>query len=76
MPCVRHEHCAYSGSEEGRCPRCHATWESIAAPHSAASPGTGGGTRQQHESWHDKRDAAASKSRASLREARAKANAA
>ena len=31
--CARHDWlCAYSGSEPGRCPQCHLTWDAIAAP--------------------------------------------
>jgi hypothetical protein len=40
--CARHNFlCAYTGSEPDRCPRCHASWESIAAH--AAYPVVGGG---------------------------------
>jgi hypothetical protein len=72
MGCERHEgKCAYTGAEPDRCPRCHATWDVIASPHSAAYPNQGGGPREAHERWHDVRDAAAARRLAARRAARA-----
>jgi hypothetical protein len=72
MGCLRHENkCAYSGDEPDRCPLCHSTYDAIAAPHSAASPDTGGGDRAAHEAWHARRDARADRSREARRAARA-----
>ncbi len=70
--CARHDfRCAYDdGTEPGRCPRCHSTWEAIGAPRNPAR--LGGGDRAAHEAWHDQADArrAAARDRARARTAR------
>jgi hypothetical protein len=67
--CARHGWlCAYIGSEPGRCPRCHSTWDAIAAP--SNPPGLGCGTRAAHQALHDRLDARRAKdnaARAALR---------
>jgi hypothetical protein len=41
MTCTRHKHCAYTGTEPGRCPACHATTQKCGGRHGGA-PADGG----------------------------------
>jgi hypothetical protein len=64
MGCERHGGaCAYDGTEPGRCPACHSTWEAIGAPHSARFPDQGGGSPSHHQEWHRVRDARSERDR-------------
>jgi len=33
MSCPRHKHCAYTGTEPGKCPLCHATFAKCSGKH-------------------------------------------
>lgn len=42
--CPQHDHCAYHGDEAGRCPWCHASWDTIldSGHHTCEKPKTWG----------------------------------
>lgn len=65
--CGQHDgNCAYDGDESDRCPVCHCLWDVILARHDES-----GGSREVHQAYHVRREAARQK--AIVRKAAARA---